>query len=350
MNSKLSVIVPVYKVEQYLRQCLDSIVNQTYKNLEIILIDDGSPDGCGKICDEYAEKDPRIILIHKENEGQCAARNDGIDRTTGEWLTFVDSDDWCETDYYEKMFAELGTQTPDVFVTGGHLMEFEDKQVLKYNSHSYEIFDTKEKTDALMAKVLAPQCGAKDDGVHASSAGSPWDKLYRTTFIKENKLCFDRESRAWEDMLFNFYVFDKAKEVIVGTCFGYHYRMNNTSITKSYNPKREEINDSFIEKLKLYMNQRETSELIDDAIRARSINMIANLLKCYYFNPQNSDSYKEVAKKIKMMKQKPHYSDAIWHKKNTLLSKGQRKLQLLLRLPFVFPLKLAIAVRVKQKF
>lgn len=350
MNSKLSVIVPVYKVEQYLRHCLDSIVNQSYENLEIILVDDGSPDHCGEICDEYAKRDSRIIVLHKQNEGLCAARNDGIDRACGEWLTFVDSDDWCETNYYEKMFEELGEQTADVFMAGGHLLEFEDKQVLKYNGHEREIFHTKEKTDCLMAKILAPQCGAKDDGVYASSAGLPWDKLYRTEFIKENQLYFDRGSRAWEDLLFNFCVFDKAKEVIVGTCMGYHYRMNNTSITKSYNPKREEINYYFIEKLKNYMEKREENALIEDAIRARSINMIANLLKCYYFNPQNPDSYHQVAKKVRMQKKKPYYNDAIWHKGNRLLSKGQKKLQLLLRLPFVFLLKMAISYRIKQKY
>lgn len=107
MNAKISVIIPVYKVEPYLRQCLDSVVNQTYKNLEIILIDDGSPDNCGKICDEYAERDERIVVIHKKNEGLPAARNDGIAISTGYWITFVDSDDWCETDYYENIIKRI---------------------------------------------------------------------------------------------------------------------------------------------------------------------------------------------------------------------------------------------------
>lgn len=106
-NPKLSVIVPIYNVEPYLRQCLDSIVNQTYRNLEIILVDDGSPDNCGAICDEYAEKDERIFVVHKQNGGLSAARNDGIARATGEWITFVDSDDWCDTDYYEQLFKAL---------------------------------------------------------------------------------------------------------------------------------------------------------------------------------------------------------------------------------------------------
>ncbi|MDR2409141.1 MAG: glycosyltransferase, partial [Bacteroidales bacterium] len=92
----LSIIVPVYKVEPYLRRCIDSILAQTFTDFECILIDDGSPDGCPAICDEYAEKDKRIMVIHQENEGVSAARNAGLDIAKGEWIGFVDSDDWCD--------------------------------------------------------------------------------------------------------------------------------------------------------------------------------------------------------------------------------------------------------------
>ena len=92
-NEKVSIIIPVYKVEAYIRECLDSVIRQTYKNLEIILVDDGSPDQCGQICDEYAQEDSRIQVIHKENAGVSAARNTGIDAATGTYMIFADSDD-----------------------------------------------------------------------------------------------------------------------------------------------------------------------------------------------------------------------------------------------------------------
>ena len=97
---KISVIVPVYKVEPYLRKCLDSIINQTYRNLQIILVDDGSPDNCGAICDEYASKDSRIEVIHEENGGVSAARNAGLKLAAGDYIGWVDSDDWIEPDMY----------------------------------------------------------------------------------------------------------------------------------------------------------------------------------------------------------------------------------------------------------
>ena len=105
MNELISVIVPVYKVEPYLRRCIDSIISQTYHNLEIILVDDGSPDNCGAICDEYAEKDTRVRVIHKSNGGLSDARNAGLDIMTGDYVAFVDSDDWIDKQHLSSMYA-----------------------------------------------------------------------------------------------------------------------------------------------------------------------------------------------------------------------------------------------------
>ena len=104
---KISIIVPIYNVEPYIHKCVDSILNQTYKNIEVILVDDGSPDNCGKICDEYAEKDDRVVVIHKENGGLSDARNAGLDKATGECIGFVDSDDYIAPNMYEKLYAAL---------------------------------------------------------------------------------------------------------------------------------------------------------------------------------------------------------------------------------------------------
>ena len=103
MEHKVTVIVPVYKVEAYLHRCIDSIINQTYKNLEIILVDDGSPDRCGEICEEYATKDERIIVIHQKNQGLSCARNTGLDIASGEYIAYVDSDDYLDTTMFDKM-------------------------------------------------------------------------------------------------------------------------------------------------------------------------------------------------------------------------------------------------------
>ena len=109
--AKISVIVPVYKVEQYLRRCVDSILSQTFSDFELILIDDGSPDRCGEICDEYKQRDGRVVVIHQSNGGLSAARNTGIiwslENSDSDWLTFVDSDDWVHSEYLERLFRAV---------------------------------------------------------------------------------------------------------------------------------------------------------------------------------------------------------------------------------------------------
>ena len=113
---KISVILPVYKVEKYIDQCMETVLNQTYRNLEIILVDDGSPDNCGSICDSYAEKDDRIVVIHKENGGAPAARNDALKIATGDWIAYVDPDDWIEKNAFEEALAAGQRDNSDIVI------------------------------------------------------------------------------------------------------------------------------------------------------------------------------------------------------------------------------------------
>lgn len=138
----ISVIIPVYKVEQYLDRCLKSVVNQTYKNLEIILVDDGSPDNCPQMCDEWAKKDSRVSVIHKENHGLGAARNSGIDASTGDYITFIDSDDWISDDYVEHLYQHLVQAKADMAI-GGYV---------KTDTYSNEIFTNKENVDLVLTQ------------------------------------------------------------------------------------------------------------------------------------------------------------------------------------------------------
>ena len=115
-DEKISVIVPVYNIEKYLRKCIDSILSQTYENIEVILVDDGSTDNCGAICDEYAKIDPRIIVIHKKNAGVSAARNTGIMQCIGEYVFFVDSDDYLPIDSIEKLYNSINEYEADISI------------------------------------------------------------------------------------------------------------------------------------------------------------------------------------------------------------------------------------------
>lgn len=214
MTPLVSVIVPIYKVEPYLRQCLDSIVNQTYTNLEIILVDDGSPDGCPAICDEYAAKDNRIVVIHKENGGLSDARNAGLDICKGEYVYFVDSDDWIFTNCLEVFTERLKTKQYD-FIVARHVKEYEiSRRIEKVYLIPGELTDSQ--------SILRSFC-QRDFPVCA------WNKLYKTVFLKENNLFFEK-GLLFEDQLWCFDSAISANMVCVLDNITYHYNIRATSI------------------------------------------------------------------------------------------------------------------------
>lgn len=154
----VSVIVPCYKVEQYLPKCI--IVAQTYENLEIWLVDDGSPDRCGEICDEYAEKDNRIKVIHKENGGLSDARNVAIDKTTGEWITFVDSDDYVTEDYVEVLYRLVERYHCKAAVTQHYYISENGKVTYSPFNTGEEVMDT---VSAIETMFYQERCESTDD-------------------------------------------------------------------------------------------------------------------------------------------------------------------------------------------
>ena len=182
MNSPLvSVIVPVYNVTPYLAQCLDSIVNQTYRNLEIILVDDGSTDESGAICDRYAEQDSRIQVVHKENGGLSSARNAGLDKMTGEWVLFIDSDDWIELNTLELLF-KLKDESADI-------VEFGTRQIF-CDGEGFFMCDS----EILSRKDALRKCCSSDE-----FRTSACNKLYRTKIVE---CCRFIEGRCYEDSPF----------------------------------------------------------------------------------------------------------------------------------------------------
>ena len=175
MSSLISVIVPIYKVEDYLRKCVDSILNQTYKNLEIVLVDDGSPDHCGEICDEYAQMDSRITVIHKQNGGLSDARNAGIDVAHGEYIMFVDSDDYIANNMLEKLFFAIQTQDADMSLCNFLKVDDNGNTLNKKKS-------TVSIKNVVLTGLEAVQRLILNDGYHYTIA---WCKLYKAELFQE---------------------------------------------------------------------------------------------------------------------------------------------------------------------
>lgn len=181
----ISIIIPVYNVEQYLDKCIKSVLSQSYQDFELILVDDGSIDSSGMICDEYAGKDERVKVFHKENGGVSSARNFGLDNATGEWISFVDADDYVEEDYLSNMVMSIHDDIDIIvggFVPSGNEFPPHKMEDKKYSHLDIGIF---------LTKILGDM-----------EIGTPWAKLFRSKVIVSNKLRFDKKIHFNEDSLF----------------------------------------------------------------------------------------------------------------------------------------------------
>lgn len=230
MEPFLSVIVPVYKVEAYLHECVDSILRQTFHDMEIILVDDGSPDSCPKICDEYAEKDSRIRVIHQKNGGTVRARNAGINVAKGKYITFVDSDDWIEAEMYQTMYDLVKEHEADILITdyyyncNGH--------VVKYENHIEAGFYEGEKLLEMQKRMIY-------SGEFYQFGIYPvlWNKWYKREILIENMICIDQQISWGEDMAWTYpSILDASKIYIYKEQCFYHYRYRADAMTKASDP------------------------------------------------------------------------------------------------------------------
>lgn len=218
-DMKISVIVPVYNIKEYLKKCVDSIGEQTYKNLEIILVDDGSTDGSGAICDEYRETDSRVIVIHQQNSGVSAARNTGVQAATGAYITFVDSDDYLERDMYEKMLEAAVEKDLDVIACG------------YFYTNTPQELDCSELVELLSREKAISLCLADDPC--STMCGAVWNKLYKTSVLRQY-LVFNSKYIIAEDMLVTVRCLKYAKTIGQLNWCGYHYVQRKDSIVNSF--------------------------------------------------------------------------------------------------------------------
>jgi glycosyltransferase involved in cell wall biosynthesis len=224
LDNKISIVIPVYNVEDYIERCLDSVINQTYRNVEIILIDDGSTDNSGKICDEYAELDNRITVIHKENGGLSDARNVGIRASTGDYIGFVDSDDYIKTDMYEVLYNNLKIHNADIAECGYSVCNNKQNNINIIDSCKVTQFDS---FNALKELILSRQLKT-----------IAWNKLYRKTVIENN---FFPVNKFNEDVSWTYKVFSIAEKIIRIDYSGYFYcyRKNSIRISLEYLNKKD---------------------------------------------------------------------------------------------------------------
>lgn len=267
---KISIIVPVYNVERYLSRCVKSIVSQTYSNLEIILVDDGSTDNSGKLCDGF--KDARIRVIHKKNEGLGKARNTGIKYATGKYIMFVDSDDYIDKTMVANLYNSLRENNADTCI-GGFKRVFSNKIEEYRNKYSNQTFYGKEILTEVLVKMFGKN-SRNDDHIEMSA----WKVLFDSQIIRKYNILFPSEREfISEDIIFDTEYFPKAHAVTMSDDIGYNYCDNEGSLTTKYNSDRFYLQKVLFQEL---LRRSEVIDIYDVAYQRILDTFIANIRYC----------------------------------------------------------------------
>lgn len=344
---RISVIVPVYNGERYLRECIDSILGQTFDDIELILIDNKSSDYCPQICDEYAKVDNRVKVIHREVHGWiCDGRNDGLRAAKGEWITFVDADDWIDPDHYEKIMEDIADRKIDIYCQGGCIFEYPDHCIIRYTGMNEFFYDRKEDILNLGKHIFVPKYKNNATPINMSA---PWDKFYRREFIEKNEMTFDVDVFFADDAYFNVMAFDKAVIVAGTKHIGYHYRQLSNSVTHNFRPDWPEKIYGYLEKLKVFLYKEKIFSEYEDVYNFIVFRCFLNMLRGYYLHPQNNMKRHIVKKELRAWKKKEIYEDAINQKNNNCLSRKIKVFKAVLKIDMMVPLEILLWIeRIKN--
>lgn len=324
MGDKMAVtlVVPVYKIkEEYLRKCLDSILNQTDKNWEAILVDDGSPDNSGEICEEYAKNDSRFTVYHQKNQGVSVARNKGIDNAKYEWVTFIDPDDWIDEKTVEVVNEQLAENNPDILAFG-YAREFKNLQRPEFLVHK----NGKISKDLLDSMRLATLYHLVIDGVvHNYTVNAIWNKVYKVSYLNKFNIRFEASARKGQDRVFNLYAFDKTDSVYYLDMLLYHYRNDNEdSIVNRYNPNTVKYSQAVLNLMYSWIKENKKPKIYTDMLNCWVCIRLQEYMRLFYFHKKREASYKTVKKELDDLLASEPYITAFKDVNKNLLTKEEK--------------------------
>ena len=314
----VSIIVPVYKVpEQYLRKCIESTMMQTLQNIEILLVDDGSPDQCGEICDAYAEKDSRVKALHKQNGGLSSARNYGCRAARGKWIMFVDGDDWIEPDMCQTMY-NAGEEKQVQLVMCGIMKDYGKSDTeYKFYLEDGKVYKGKE------CKWLQQQLL-----VYNGNIAVAYSKLIDRKLLIDNRIFHGEVLRQGaEGLEFNLRLFEKLESATFINKPFYHYIYNENSISASHNEANHEFVIKCFEKIKAFIDTSDNKEMLMPWFDNRLLYVIVTTAISGYFNPTNTEPYADKKRKYAAYLEKPIVKEAL-QTKNTVGIGKQREVVL----------------------
>ena len=306
----ISIIVPVYNIdEKYLRKCIGSLIDQTFTDIEIVLVNDGSTNNSGEICDEYANIDYRIKLLHQDNKGVSAARNNGMKFASGDWITFVDADDWIELDFCEKLKNVILKYEDIDFLMFALKVNHLDKEFENPFWNEEFTFLNKESKEELQIQLLYKTI-SKFSPPH-NMVGVAVCKLYKAKFLKENNLTFKENLPLSEDGVFAFHALEKSEKVIYINEFLYHYRKHSESATFKY--RKDAVLDytKGMKELENCLSIYNKGYQFYKALYFRAILNISAICNQLYCHKYNQESFIEKIKGIRNLCKTHPYNTAI---------------------------------------
>jgi len=347
-NCLFSIIVPVYKVPyNLLHRSIQSVITQSYKNIEIILIDDGSPDECGKICDEYAQKDNRIKVIHQQNGGLSVVRNVGVEAATGEWVSFVDGDDFIETDTYEEVYklVKKYDAEADVISWDGYA-DFDNGISRPINFFKDEEFLIKDKND--MIDLILPK-------YHTASFRYvvyevTWARVYRRQMLKENGIINIPGLARAQDLIFNLEVLEYAKGLAYTKRHLYHYVMQAEAATKKYDENITKKMVHFSNALKEYVAKYHNQQ--QEFYQRAYVKIMPKIVECFaqkYVPYSEKNGTLSTLKVVSEELDEPVFREAVEKMDGTGNIWKMKVFQFLLKNKLYYPLFLVCKLNLKRK-
>lgn len=299
---KISIIVPVYNTkEEYLRKCIESLIHQSLEEIEIIIINDGSTDTSGSVCDEYGEKDKRIKVIHQENQGVAVARNTGLSAAHGDWITFVDADDWCERTMCEKILDRALKLNPDILIFTNYAVKTDgNTSKNQFFKTDIDIFDGELKDEAEL-KTMVRSHPSFSFQPPENMMGGTWCKLIKHDFLKSSGILFEPELVRSQDIIFYLNLFEKAEKISYYDQPLYYYRYSSESISKRYRPDAYKIFIIVLQKQHEFIKFYHKSPLFKEVFAKGAIVTIGTCMRTDFMHDKNQEGVAKKCKRLRLM-------------------------------------------------
>lgn len=338
----VSFIIPVYNASKTLEHCVKSLLTQTYDNFEIVLVDDGSVDGSSKICDDFAQKENRVVVYHQENAGVSAARNKGLEFACGKYVTFVDADDWIDSNVCETFVKACEKQDYDLFCFSA-IYSSQKKDVLSFLlPGDVELFSQKQKEE-LLCKMMTPWAPWYSFNCNTRFAGSVWAKFYRAEVIKNSDIQFSLETIVSEDVLFNVLSFDFFDKIGYSTKAFYHYRVQDDSAQNRYRPNSMKYFGFVIDQIQQWLEEKRKDLNVKNCANTLFVHYLFGALKEDYFHKNNPNKTFASSELNEVLSQEK-YKSVLENVKSEYFTLSERILVRLLRHKMVRCIKLLMKI------